>query len=134
MSGAPARAKFTGSESSAMTRKGKRPNPQDSAEVLDRYPSLVGHMVCESLGYFTPRAAAGALLDYIHEKETWCEWYLDMRDRGTRDLLEIGRKVVARSFSRRHSHRGYMAEYKIAKVLVDRERSGKEAPILASWF
>lgn len=39
--------------------------PRIIDEVLDRYPILVAHMICESLGYFTPNAAANALLAHI---------------------------------------------------------------------
>ena len=29
-------------------------------EVARRYPRLVAHLICDSLGYFTPQAAASA--------------------------------------------------------------------------
>ncbi len=34
-------------------------------DTMQRYPRLVGHMICESLGYFTPESAANALASYI---------------------------------------------------------------------
>ena len=38
-----------------------RPFPTTQEEVIQRFPRLVAHMICESLGYFTPLAAANAL-------------------------------------------------------------------------
>jgi hypothetical protein len=34
----------------------------------------------------------------------------------------------------RHQHKGYMAEYKLAKKLVDKYLNEGKEPIFASWF
>lgn len=118
----------------------RRPRPTTKAQVLDRYPCLVGHMICESLGYFTPEAAALALLAYIEKQPFSCEWYTHMggMHKGVwptdEKLLQVGRSVVERAFRGRHRHRGYMAHYPQAKALVDHVRAGGKGPIFASWF
>jgi hypothetical protein len=35
--------------------------PRSQADVLQRLPCLVAHLIVESLGYFTPEAAANAI-------------------------------------------------------------------------
>jgi len=111
-----------------------RPRPQTRVEVLRRYPRLVAHMICVSLGYFTPAAAAGALLDYIRGEPDFCEYYTHMAGGWDREkLLKVGRDVVARAFSARHHHQGFMAHYPLARQLVQDELQG-QGPIFASWF
>ena len=117
-----------------MAKVDPRPLIRTRDDVLERYPRLVAHMVCESLGYFTPESAAMALLGHILERSTACEWYLYIQGLSGRPLLEVGREIVARSFKRRHSHRGYMAEYAVAKALVDRVRVGGSGPLFGCWF
>ncbi len=107
--------------------------PKNRDEVLQRYPILVSHMICASLGYFTPEAAAGALLSYIHGRPNFCEWYSHMGRNGT-DPLEVGRSVVEDSFRFRRNHTGMMAEYQQARLLVEHVRQGGEGPPFASWF
>ena len=110
--------------------------------ALQRYPRLVAHMICESLGYFSPLVAANALAHHINGTSFPCEWYSSMcecRGRGffhDQTLVEIGRGVVARSFEHRHHHKGPMAEYQQALALVtaERESSGATSGMLASWF
>jgi len=44
------------------------------------------------------------------------------------------KKAVQNGVRRRHYHKGFMADYKYAKVLVEQAvKTGKE-PLLASWF
>jgi hypothetical protein len=108
--------------------------PRTQLEVLDRYPILVGHMICASLGYFTPEAAAGALLAYLEGRVYFCEWYLHMSGGNREKTLEVGRRVVEDSFRFRRNHTGMMASYRQAKLLVDHVRGGGEGPLFASWF
>ena len=109
--------------------------PRTAHEVLHQYPCLVSHMICESLGYFTPQAAAEALLAYIEGRPFACEYYSHLA--GGFDeakLLVVGKEVIERAFSGRHRHRGYMAHYPTAKALVEHVREGGKGPQLASWF
>jgi hypothetical protein len=114
--------------------------PRTQREILQRYPCLVGHMICESLGYFTPDAAAGALLAYIEGRPFACEWYTHMGGMykgewpSDEKLLQVGKDVIERSFRGRHHHRGYMAHYPNAKALVDHVGGGGKGPIFASWL
>lgn len=111
-----------------------RTRPQTTEEVLRRYPRLVAHMVCDSLGYFTPAAAANALRAYMQKQPCYCEWYVHMAGGfNEQKVLEVGRKVVERAFRSRHHHYGYMAHYPQARQLVQEELQG-HGPIFASWF
>ena len=118
-----------------------RTKPKDREEVLQRYPILVGHMICASLGYFTPQSAAGALLAYIQGEPYFCEWYSYMAG-GSKGppcfaedkLLAVGRQVLEWSFQFRRNHTGMMADYRRARLLVEHVRKGGEGPVFASWF
>ena len=107
--------------------------PKDREEVLQRYPILVSHMICRSLGYFSPESAAAALLGYIKGVPNYCEWFSHMTG-GKLDLLEVGRGVVEDSFRYRSNHSGYMASYQQARLLVEHVRQGGQGPPLGSWF
>lgn len=114
--------------------KAKLKQPLTTKDVLNRYPCLVSHMICESLGYFTPEAAARAARDYIENQPCYCEWYCYMSDRSGKSLLNVGKRVLSDSFRNRHFHKGYMADYDQARALVDHVRKGGEGPLFASWF
>ena len=112
-----------------------RSKPASSKEVLQRYPRLTGHLICESLGYFTPGAAANAIKAYIEKRPCYCEWYTHMAG-GYSDekVLQVGIDTLKRTFRNRHHHRGYMAEYAQAKMIVDHVLAGGKEPEFASWF
>lgn len=118
----------------------QRISPQNQQEVLQRYPILVSHMICCSLGYFTPSSAANALLCYIQGEPMFCEWYSHMAGGmhppsfDHEKLKEVGRRVLEDSVQYRRNHTGYMASYQRARALVEYVRSGREGPVLASWF
>ncbi len=111
-------------------------------DELKRYRCLVGHLICESLGYFTPRSALHAVLSHRDKKPCACEWYShiamcqgkDMFDQEA--LREINRNVLSQAIQRRHEHQGYMSDYPTAKALIQREvdDEGSTASMLASWF
>ena len=104
-------------------------------EVMDRYPRLTAHTICESLGYFTPAAAANAILHHIRGHPYWCEWYMHMAGDYPDDnrIRNIGIEVIGRAFRERHHHQGFMAHYPAAKELVEHVCSGGEGPIFMSW-
>ena len=112
----------------------RRLPPQTSAGVLQRYPRLTGHLICESLGYFTPASAANAISAHIRKEPFYCEWYIHMESFGKRTILAIGADTLKNAFRNRHHHSGYMAEYQLAKQIVDQVRAGGEDPVFASWF
>ena len=96
-------------------------------DYLVRYPRVCAHIIAESLGYATPLCAASILKDAREDRENWCEWIFSCYARDPKP-------AVRRAIEDRHRHKGYMAEYRHAKVLVDEfNRSGKQ-PELASWF
>ena len=38
---------------------------RSQSDVLQRLPCLVAHLICESLGYYTPQAAANAVVHFL---------------------------------------------------------------------
>lgn len=125
--------------------------PASRQDILRKYPRLTAHLVCHSLGYFTPESAAGAILAHVQKRSSYSEWYMTMvggvlRERGysaenraseeetEAAFLEVGRKALRRSFRYRRSHRGYMAEYRQARSLVERSRqTGDSGALFMSW-
>lgn len=102
-----------------------RPRTRDA--VASRYPRVVAHVIAQSLGYATPATAANIVYDTIRGTENWCEWIYSCYDRDPR-------KAVVQAIRQRHTHEGYMAEYKLALALVRRYNATGEQPELASWF
>jgi hypothetical protein len=101
--------------------------PETPDEFMRRYPRITGHIIAESLGYATPRTAAIIGLDGLHHRENWCEYIFSCFDRNAKACLE-------RAIRNRHNHTGYMAEYGMAKKLVDHYIETGEQPMLASWL
>ena len=97
--------------------------PQTQREVLQRYPALTAHLVCHSLGYFSPEAAANMILDHIKGRSPACEWYMSMATKD-RSLAQINRDTIDRAIRMRHSHQGYMADYRTARRLVEAAAAG----------
>ena len=42
---------------------------RNQSDVIQRLPCLVAHLICESLGYFTPQSAANAIA-YLPQRRT----------------------------------------------------------------
>ncbi len=108
-------------------------------KAIRRWPRLTAHLICESLGYFTPRGAANAIAHYKNDQSFSCEWYSHMASFSgdpfdQEALKEIGADVMRWTVQRRHNHTGYMADYKHAKELVRRSLSKEGDPTFASWF
>ena len=107
--------------------------PGSIDDIIGRYPALTAHMICESLGHFTPRAAANAVLQHQRGEPHYCEWYIDAAGWSGEELVEFGRRTVERAFRHRRNHRGYMAEYARARALVEQERRGAAPIMFSSW-
>lgn len=111
-------------------------------QVIVKYPRLVAHLMCKSLGYFCPLSAANAIAAYINNETFACEWYSHMcscQGKGYFDhdtLIEINRRTISEAFQQRHHHKGYMAEIQYARKLVMREleHEGASNGMLAGWF
>ena len=81
--------------------------------VLQRLPCLVAHLIAESLGYFTPEAAANAIAYYTRGEAFFCEWYHDWASKRCRNtkadlrdtVLEVGELAIRNAVSRRSHHR-----------------------------
>ena len=94
---------------------------------MERYPRITSHIIAESLGYATPTRAASILKDAAEGKENWCEWIFSCYNRNPR-------KAVENAIRSKHHHKGYMAEYSLAKKLVARALETGEEPVFGSWF
>lgn len=107
-------------------------------EVLARWPRVTAHLICHSLGYFSPRSAANAILATIHDMPFWCEWYshqVACREKygGDADIISVGRDSLDYAIQNRHRHTGYMNHYAAGLRAVASELYGC-GPELASWF
>lgn len=93
-------------------------------------------MICESLGYFTPQAAANAILHYKNNEPYFCEWYVHMAryEYDREKIKEVGKNVIKYAFKNRKHHKGYMSDYKLAKRIVLNVLQGGNPPEFASWF
>ena len=109
-----------------------RSKPNDPQEVLHRYPRLTAHLVCESLGYLTPLAAANAILSHIQGQPFACEWYLHMA-RKDRLLTQVNENTISMAFRNRHLHTGFMSDHRNAQAMVERERNGGRSAVLMAW-
>jgi len=96
-------------------------------ETMKRYPCLTAHVIAESLGYATPSRAARILKDAREGRKNYFEWISSCY--GSDPL-----PAVRNAIRNRHHHKGYMAEYKLAKKIVDRAIETGEEPFLGSWF
>ena len=119
-----------------LARKNDQPAGEDPRRrTLLRYPRLTAHLICQSLGYFTPGCAANALRHYKNAEPFWCEWYLAQAGNqlSAAPVVEAGRNTLHAAIRQRHAHQGYMAEYCQARVAILQELAGHGHP-LASWF
>lgn len=96
-------------------------------DVMRRFPRIVAHIIAESLGYATPTCAARILHRAMEHQEDWCEWVYTCYGRNAR-------KCVAWAVRNRRLHKGYMAEYRRARALVEQAIATRREPELASWF
>lgn len=110
---------------------------------LKKYPRLVAHLICESLGYFTPGAAANAIAFYKKNLPFFCEWFSHMAQFQPEKSMfnpeavkRVQKSVIEGAFARRKHHQGYMSDYPMATTLVKREIENPEKGLgsLASWF
>ncbi len=104
-----------------------RKRPETPDEFIRRYPRVTAHIIAESLGYATPTRAAQIGLDGRDGRLNYCEW-VDHCYKGD------ARRCLRDAIRNRHYHKGYMAEYKVAKKIVDRYLETQEEPLFASWF
>ncbi|MGO8746207.1 MAG: hypothetical protein ACLQNE_09475 [Thermoguttaceae bacterium] len=134
---------LTAEELKAKLAANKKARHRD--DVLGHLPCLTAHLICESLGYFTPQSAANAVAYYTEGEAFYCEWYYDWAGKrfasgntkcaDLRDTIkEVGQLAIQNAFKRRHHHRGSMAEFKRALALVLHVRQGGQGPMFASWF
>ncbi|MBN2251342.1 MAG: hypothetical protein JW724_04640 [Candidatus Altiarchaeota archaeon] len=93
---------------------------------MRRYPILTAHVIVESLGYATPSRAADIVRDARQRRPNCCEWIACYSG----DPLP----AVKNAIKNRHTHSGFLAEYKLALALVRRALETGDEPVFASWF
>ena len=96
-------------------------------ETMKRYPCITAHIIAESLGYATPSLAARILKDARENRKNYCEWIYSCY---TEDPV----RAVQDSIKRRHSHKGFMSNYKLAYALVRKTIETGDEPLFGSWF
>jgi hypothetical protein len=96
-------------------------------ETMKRYPCITAHVIAESLGYATPSCAAWILKDAREGRKNYCEWIYSCY---TSDPLEAVRNAI----KNRHYHRGFMADYRLARALVQKAIETGQEPLFGSWF
>lgn len=112
----------------------KRP-PQSREDALRRWPRLTAHLICESLGYFTPASAAYAVYAFAHQEPCFCEWYADAAGSLNHERVrDAGDRILRQAIRNRHGHYGPMADYPVAWALVQRALATGDEPLFASWF
>lgn len=110
-----------------MTSPTRRDSLESTNDYLRRYPRICAHIIAESLGYATPMTAANILRDAHRGEENWCEWIASCYRCDPKPAVE-------RAIRNRDHHHGYMASYKLALKIVQRELDTGEGPMFASWF
>ena len=121
--------------------------PRTAQEQMRRTPLLVAHLMSESLGYFSPTAAALALSYHRAGLPDACEMYSAYAGEDhehpsfdTDKLIDANRRTIAGAFRNRHRHFGYMAQpdqgrgsaYAMVRASIDSD--GRNEPVLAGWF
>ena len=94
---------------------------------MERFPRITSGIICHSLGYAPPTRAAQIGLDGMNGDPNYCEW-IDACYRND------ARAALQDSIRNRHYHTEFMADYKLAKQLVDRAIDEDKEPVFASWF
>lgn len=95
-------------------------------DAIRRWPRIIGHIICHSLGYATPRMAASILLAAVRGQQHHCEWIMEC-------YVCDPMPAVMAAIRNRHHHRGYMADYGQARRITARAAAGAH-PALASWM
>lgn len=101
--------------------------PRTREAVARRWPRLTAHLIASSLGYACPSVAAAIILDASQGRPNWAEWILACYGGDPRP-------AVAHAIASRRCHRGYMADYRAARALVDRYNLDRAEPVFAAWF
>ena len=96
-------------------------------DALRRWPCLCAHVICHSLGYATPTRAGDIVLTAARRESHHCEWISACYGG---DAL----RAVQDAVRGRHSHHGYMADYGLARQLVNQALAKGDPCIFASWF
>ncbi len=99
----------------------------DYDDVIARWPRLCAHVICESLGYATPRVAAMVVWSAYQGMPAYCEWVDACYD-------YHANRPVEGAIRNRHHHTGYMSSYPHAIALVREYLKSGNQPSLASWF
>lgn len=103
-----------------------RPRPRTAADFMARYPCLTSHVIAESLGSCTPTAAAMVIMDAAYRYPNRSDW---VRICYACDPV----KALRNAIKMRHRHKGEMADYRIARAIVDQAIVTGQEPLFQSW-
>ena len=99
---------------------------------LKKYRHLIAALISQSIGYFTPLMAYGAIENYQNDTPYFCEWYMHIAGlrevKNDADYLLINRDIIKSAIKNRHSW-----DFKQCLKIVDRNIAGIES-MGASWF
>lgn len=110
--------------------------------MLARFPRLIAHMICESLGYYTPQSAALALREIAQGRPSWSEMMMHFTEGHITQLLadgkirrnlegyitredyeaamiDTGRRFLADTLKHRKHHTGFMSSYSNARAIIN---------------
>jgi len=125
------------------------PETMSQEEVGKRWPRLLSAMIVSSDGYYTPRAAANALLAYKLKQSFGCEWHCAAagferdgwphdHDVYERKLRETGERLLGYAVRRHFMHHSEYDEQRFAysrKLVAEMSGGAYQPPaLLASWF
>lgn len=95
-------------------------------QVIRRWPRLVAHLICQSLGYFTPTGAASCIADYKNGREDCCEYIMSC-------YRSQPLPAIQDAIKGRHHHAGFMSHYPAAIAIVIRYVKRGDEPQFMSW-
>lgn len=110
-----------------------------TTQVLKRYPRIAAHLICESLGYLTPKGAANLIIACKKNEPFYCERHTSIamskfgKDYSREDVTEVTKEELQYAIRNRHTHHSFMKDYVDAFKIVTKSIEGKD-PIFASWF
>jgi hypothetical protein len=120
----------------------------DRQAIAKRYPRLIAHLMCESLGYMSVETAVVTIIRWQEGSGLSCEWFAHIAFHGANakrfegmDYMDrmrvVTRETLQSAIKRRHFHKGYMADISVgrravAKAVGMEPRDSLDS--LAGWF
>lgn len=114
---------------------------EDSLEIAEKFPDLIAWVMCESLGYFSVKAALNALNAYFNKESFCCEWYQSIGSDAecwvfdSSNMKRVNDNVIESAVRNRNCYgKTMMDNIDEAKRQVSEYVKGRRVPELAAWF